>query len=92
MGGRKGPEVAVPDAVVVVVAAGTVVVEPVPAVEPGGLAAAGVAAGGFTLNWVPVTTVTWAPSLVGPRAVMTEPDRDRATAWAAAWSAGDLVA
>ena len=48
----------------------------------------GAAAGAFTLNWVPVTTVTWAPSVGGPSAVITAPDIDRATAWAAAMSTG----
>lgn len=48
--------------------------------------------GGFTVNWVPVTTVTWAPPTVGPKAVMTAPESDLATAWAAAWSTGFLWA
>jgi hypothetical protein len=63
------------DGVVVVVVGAVVVVEP---------AAAG---GVSTLNCVPVTTVTSAPSAVGPRAVITDPESDAATAWAAAWSA-----
>ena len=59
--------------------------------EPG----AGVAAwrrGGVHANWVPVTTVTWAPSVVGPEGGDHRAGQRRATAWAAAWSAGDLVA
>ena len=40
--------------------------------EPG---TAGATGGGETLNWDPVTTVTWAPSLVGPRPV--RPPRTR---------------
>lgn len=36
--------------------------------------------GALTVNCVPVTTVTWAPSVVGPRAVMTDPDIEWATA------------
>ena len=55
-----------------------------------GVAAA--AGGGLTVNCEPVTTVTWAPSTVGPRAVMTAPERDLATASAAAWSAAVLLA
>jgi hypothetical protein len=60
------------DDAVVVVTAGTV-----EAVEPEAGAAD---AGGSTANWEPVTTVTSAPSVVGPRAVTTAPDRERATA------------
>ena len=49
--------------------------------------------GALTANCEPVTTVTWAPLLVGPRAVdVTAPDSEWATAWAAAWAAGVLVA
>jgi len=92
VGGRNAPAPEVPDAVVVVVGEGAVVVETVPLTAVVGLPVAGAAGGGLTLNCVPVTTVTSAPSLVGPRAVMTEPERELATAWAAAWSAGDLVA
>lgn len=44
------------------------------------------ATGELTENCVPVTTVTWAPPVVGPSAVMTAPDNDLATAWAAACS------
>ncbi len=65
------------------------------AVAPGAVAGAeaGVEeAGAATVNWVPVTTVTSAPSVVGPRAVMTEPVIDPATASAAAWSAAVLLA
>jgi hypothetical protein len=86
VGGRKSeeelPELPDPElgAVVVVEADGEVVVT---------LPAAGAAgAGGSTANWDPVTTVTSAPSVVGPRAVTTDPESERATAWAAAWSAG----
>ena len=49
------------------------------------------APGAFTVNWDPVTTVTWAPSTVGPRAVITAPDSDLATSCAAAWSAAVLA-
>ena len=33
-------------------------------------------AGGSTANWVPVTTVTRAPSAVGPTAMTTAPERE----------------
>ena len=33
-------------------------------------------AGESTANWVPVTTVTWAPSAVGPTAMTTAPERE----------------
>jgi len=48
--------------------------------------------GGFTVNWVPVTTVTWAPSTVGPRAMITAPESEWATVWAAAMSVAVLWA
>ena len=46
--------------------------------------------GGFTAKLVPVTTVTCAPlvTLNGSRAIITEPDIESATCWAAASSAG----
>jgi hypothetical protein len=80
------------DASVVVVVDGATVVAVVEvvAVAAAGLEApvdAGAATGGLTLNCEPVTTVTWAPSVVGPRAVITAPDSEAATASAAAWSA-----
>ena len=85
--------------VVVVPAAGVVAVGPateeevveapdVPVVEDDAPVAPDPAtAGGLTVNWDPVTTVTWAPSVVGPRAVTTAPVNESATAWAAASSA-----
>ena len=46
--------------------------------------------GGFTLKSVPVTTVTCEPGFtwVGSTAMITAPDMELATAWAAASSAG----
>lgn len=41
---------------------------------------------GLTENSVPVVTVTCAPSVVGPYAMITAPDIESATAWAAASS------
>ncbi len=51
-----------------------------------------VAGGAFTLNWVPVTTVTCEPGFtwVGSSAMITAPVMEFATAWAAASSAGDF--
>jgi hypothetical protein len=48
-------------------------------------------AGGFTANWVPVSTVTSAPFVtwLGSKAKMTEPVMDRATFWAAASTVGE---
>jgi hypothetical protein len=71
--------------VVVVVDGAVVVVAPFPTVV--GLAEA---AGGFTANWVPVTTVTWDPLVtwVGSRAMITAPEMEVATNWAAASAAG----
>jgi hypothetical protein len=53
-----------------------------PAAEVGVTAAGG----GFTLNWVPVTTVIWDPdcTCVGSMAMMTAPLMEFATACAAA--------
>jgi len=50
------------------------------------------AAGGLTLKSVPVTTVTWDPGLTweASSAMITAPDRELATACAAASEAGDL--
>jgi hypothetical protein len=47
-------------------------------------------AGAFTANWVPVTTVTSAPSatLLGSYAMIAEPERERTTDSAAASVAG----
>jgi hypothetical protein len=91
VGGRNSPfeptgdEVPEDGGVVVVVGAVVTAVAPAAAVavDPGPDGA-----GGSTANWEPVTTVTWAPSVVGPRAVIAAPDTERATAWAAAWAAG----
>ena len=68
-----------------------VVVAPAP-VAPVAVVGVVVADGGFTLNWVPVTTVTCAPGLtwVGSSAMITDPVMEFATAWAAASSAGVL--
>src|ERR1035441_2595479 len=74
-----------PVVVVEVVADGTALV---PGAAAAGEVVGDAAAGGLTANCDPAATVTWAPSVVGPRAVMTAPDSDRATAWAAASSAG----
>lgn len=41
-----------------------------------------------TRKFVPVVTVTWAPSVVGPYFKMTAPERESATSCAAAMSAG----
>ena len=53
-----------------------------------------VAGGALTVKSVPVTTVTWEPGFtcVGSRAMMTAPDRELATACAAASWAGVLDA
>jgi hypothetical protein len=60
-----------PVVVVEVVADGTALV---PGAAAAGEVVGDAAAGGLTANCDPVTTVTWAPSVVGPRAVMTAPD------------------
>jgi hypothetical protein len=50
----------------------------------------GGSAGGLTLKFVPVTTVTCEPGFtcVGSSAMITAPENELATAWAAARSAG----
>jgi hypothetical protein len=85
VGGWNAPLVVV----VVDEVVGVVLVAPVfPAAEVG----VTVAGGGFTLNWVPVTTVTWDPGCtwVGSMAMITEPLMEFATAWAAARLACDF--
>ena len=81
---------AVGGAVVVVVAVDPAF--PFPFALAFGLAAVVVVVGAgalaFTEKSVPVVTVTWAPSVVGPLAMMTAPESDRATSSAAASSAG----
>jgi hypothetical protein len=67
-----------------------------PAVDEDGAVVVGAEVGGVagasTANWVPVTTVTWAPSAMGPTAMTTAPEREWATAWAAASSVGVIWA
>jgi hypothetical protein len=63
-----------------------VVLEDAPPVLPTAEVGVTVAAGGFTLNWVPVTTVIWDPDCtwVGSMAMITAPLMEFATACAAA--------
>ena len=82
-------------AVVVVVSAGALAGAAVTEVPLFPAVAVGVAgAGGSTEKSVPVTTVICDPglTLVGSMAMMTAPERELATRWAAPRSAGVLAA
>ena len=65
--------------------------DPVPADAPAEVGVVA-AAGALTLKSVPVTTVTCDPALTweASSAMITAPDMELATTWAAASSAGDL--
>ena len=84
-GGWKPALAAAAAAAAAAVAAAVVVVGDVGCV----VVLVGVDAGGLIANWVPVTTVTWAPFVVGACMRVTAPVMECATASAAPMVAGE---